>query len=115
MTTENMYGEPWEPPPLMVVNVAASRLVEESGISAFIDIDDMQERLNWIAQRAYEAPSELSEPPRPGLVPDPDRVAIRLALHHLRDGTPAVFRIELELQDLEREGSCYITDVRRIS
>lgn len=31
MTTENMYGEPWEPPPLMVVNVAASRLVEESG------------------------------------------------------------------------------------
>lgn len=102
-----MYGEPWEIPPLNVVN-AASKLVEESGISEYIDIDDAQERLNWIAQRAYNNPSPLS-------TTDPDHIAVHLVLHHLRKKTPAVFRIELVLQDLEREGSCYITVIRRVS
>ena len=108
-----MYGEPWEMPPLRVVN-SASKLVEESGIAKYIEIDDMQERLDWIAQRASEAPEELSAPTKAGEPTNSDRIAFNLRLTNLKDGTPAVFRVELELQD-EREGSCYITDIRQVS
>ena len=94
MTRTNMYGEPWEPPPPIIVN-SVHALIEESGISDYFDTD-VEGMLDWMAERIPNAPQ-----------PDHFDVMGR----HRKFGTPKVFRIGFELQD-ERESSYYITYIR---
>lgn len=96
MTSTNMYGEPWKPPPPVVVN-AVRHLIDESGILDYLPADtDLQGALVWMAERAQNAPDEDH---------------FDFEGFHRTLGTHKVFRIGFEFQD-ERENSYHITYIR---
>ena len=98
MTRTNLYGEPWDPPNPLVVNLRlAQSEFEKSGIAEYLPSEDIQELLNWLVERLETEPI------------DPDR----LRLFHQQTGNVALFEFEYELQD-ERESSYYITKITRV-
>ena len=100
MNRTNLYGEPWEPPYPLVVNLArAESEFEKSGIAEYLPSEgvDIRELLNWLVKRLESKPIE------------PDR----LRLFHQVTGKVAVFEFEYELQD-ERENSFYVTKIMQV-
>lgn len=100
MPSENLYGEPWEPPPPYVVNLAqAVSQFEDSGIAQFLPthLSDVQDALNWMIERLEEPAFHMDH----------------LAFFDPSSKELAVFEFEYELQDV-RESSYHVTKITRV-